>query len=228
MHAAYKYEYYDDQAVLSPRPKSFHAMLNLTDRPQAPLGSSANGKTSLRRLVSSDWDDLPSLFADAFWRVPPFAVMNEEKRYEAAQQCLERTRTGGDGPLVEESSFIASHEHFGSPCAAILITLMPDRDLATDWRAFEWVQPPGADVVERRLGRPHLTWIFVHPWLAYHGVGSQLLVSAANALTSLGYRELASTFLLGNDSTLLWHWRNGFRVLAGIGSYRRPFGDSSN
>jgi hypothetical protein len=33
---------------------------------------------------------------------------------------------------------------------------------------------------------------------------------------------LASTFLLGNESSMLWHWRNGFQLLQYPGSRRRP------
>ena len=32
--------------------------------------------------------------------------------------------------------------------------------------------------------------------------------------------ELASTFLLGNESSTLWHWRAGFRCLPYPGSMR--------
>jgi hypothetical protein len=47
-----------------------------------------------------------------------------------------------------------------------------------------------------------------------------LLAAAGNALLELGYRELLTTFMLGNESSMLWHWRNGFRLLAYPGSFR--------
>ena len=37
----------------------------------------------------------------------------------------------------------------------------------------------------------------------------------------LGYTELISSFILGNDSSMLWHWRNGFELLPYSGSRRR-------
>ena len=37
----------------------------------------------------------------------------------------------------------------------------------------------------------------------------------------LGYTELVSSFILGNDSSMLWHWRNGFELLAYSGSRRK-------
>jgi len=224
-HPAYKYEYYDKEAVLTPRPKSFHAIVDLSFAVDRPIPQRTSEKITVRRLAELDWDELASTFAGAFSRIPPFAALTKDERKKAAADCLARTRAGGDGPLIEQASFVADHERFGSACAAILVTLTPDRDLATDWRAHEWPEPPPRDAIERRLGRPHLTWIFVDPWLARHGVGSQLLAASARELTGLGYRELASTFLLGNDDTLLWHWRNGFRLLPGIGSLRRPSGD---
>jgi L-amino acid N-acyltransferase YncA len=52
-------------------------------------------------------------------------------------------------------------------------------------------------------------------------VGSALLGAATDALLALGYRELASTFLLGNDPSALWHWRNGFRLAGRPDSWRR-------
>jgi hypothetical protein len=37
----------------------------------------------------------------------------------------------------------------------------------------------------------------------------------------MGFTHLASTFLLGNDSSMLWHWRNGFQLAGYPGSRRR-------
>ncbi len=37
----------------------------------------------------------------------------------------------------------------------------------------------------------------------------------------LGYTELISSFILGNESSMLWHWRNGFELLPYSGSRRR-------
>jgi hypothetical protein len=46
------------------------------------------------------------------------------------------------------------------------------------------------------------------------------LAAAVRELLALGYTQLASTFLAGNDSSTLWHWRNGFQLLAYPGSLR--------
>jgi hypothetical protein len=39
----------------------------------------------------------------------------------------------------------------------------------------------------------------------------------------LDLKPLASTFLLGNDSSTLWHWRNGFRLQPLYSAMRRAF-----
>jgi hypothetical protein len=105
-------------------------------------------------------------------------------------------------------------------CGAILVTLIPPVDLSDAEAHCRWPEPPPPDCVERRLGLPHLTWVFVGPWHSAHGVGSALLAVAVRELLALGYHELASTFLLGNESSMLWHWRNGFRLLPHPGSWR--------
>jgi GNAT superfamily N-acetyltransferase len=209
---AFKYELFGGQAYLSPRPKHFHAVLEL---PPAP----AEGPARLRPFQVADWEGLVPLFAGAFRHVQPFGSLDDETLAEAARKCLERTRTGGDGPFVEAASFVALDEHDGRPNGAALVTLLPEGD-PCDWDSYAWRDPPPPDALERRLGRPHLTWIFVAPLARYDGLGSALLAAAADALLGLGYRRLFSTFLLGNDSSMLWHWRNGFRLLPYPGSRR--------
>jgi L-amino acid N-acyltransferase YncA len=63
--------------------------------------------------------------------------------------------------------------------------------------------------------------IFVSPFFAGKGVGTLLLSVAVRELLDQGYQQPASTFLIGNDSSMLWHWRNGFRLLPCPGSIRR-------
>jgi L-amino acid N-acyltransferase YncA len=53
------------------------------------------------------------------------------------------------------------------------------------------------------------------------GTGTALLGAAVRELLALGYSQLLSTFMLGNDSSMLWHWRSGFELLAHPGSFRR-------
>jgi GNAT superfamily N-acetyltransferase len=213
-NAAYRYDYTDGRAWLNPRPRYYHALLDL-ERP-APEGAAG---VAVRPLAEGDWGELVEVFAAAFRGQQPFAGLDDEKRHSAARGALAQTRTGGDGPWIDAASFVAEDDD-GLPIGAILVTLLPLRD-PTDWDAYHWPEPPPADCIARRLGRPHLTWVFVHPAQAGHGVGTALLAAAAEALRRLGYTELLSTFLAGNDSSMLWHWRAGFRLLTHPGSPRR-------
>jgi GNAT superfamily N-acetyltransferase len=214
-HPGYKYEYLEGQGFLSPRPKFYHALLDVerfAAAPPLPAG------LALRSVRDEDVGTLEHVFAGAFERQQPFAGLKPETRLEAARQALAKTRGGGDGPWLRQASFVAV-ENGETLVGGIFITLLPDADPA-DWDSYRWEDPP-ADCIERRLGRPHLTWIFVSPWHAGHGTGTALLVAAVDVLRGMGYRQMATTFMLGNESSMLWHWRNGFVLQAYPGSRRR-------
>ncbi len=196
-HPAYKYEYFDGRAVLTPRPHYQRALLDLAVLSRPAPTRSLPAEADIRPLHAEDWAGLPELLAAAFHHVPPFAALSEDLRLRAAAECLERTRAGDDGPVVEPACFLAEHAGRADQVdGVVLITLM----------AAGGSSPEG-------VGRPHLTWIAVHPWRLGRGLGTALLTSAATALRGLGYVELASTFLVGNERSALWHWRQGFRLL---------------
>ena len=173
----------------------------------------------VRPLRRADAAPLEEVFAAAFDRVQPFGGLTDAQRRQAAQSCLQRTFTDGDGPLIEAASFVGLDPE-SEMIGAVFITLLPDGDPCS-WDSYGWSTPPPADAIPRRLGRPHLTWIFVTPTAAGQGAGTTLLAAAVQALRRLGFRELATTFLRGNDSSMLWHWRTGFRLLAYPASRRR-------
>jgi hypothetical protein len=212
-NSAYKYEYFDGRAVLSPRPKYHHAVLDL--HPLVDVEP-----CDVRPLPAGEIVGLAELFRAAFHRTQPFAGLGDEEALAASRECLEKTATGGDGPLVEAACFQAFERHFDWPVGAILITLLP-ADVLENWRVHAWVESPPPDAVKRRLGCPHLTWVFVSPWVERRGVGTALLAESVRVLLEMGYARLASTFLLGNDSSTLWHWRNGFRLQPLFGGIRR-------
>jgi GNAT superfamily N-acetyltransferase len=209
-NAAYKYEYLQGKAYLSPRPRHYHALLDLKMPEQVE-------EKNIAPLRPDHWERLENLFAAAFRSVQPFASIDDDTWREAAHQSLERTRTGGDGPLIESACFVAT-EH-DKLQGAIIITLLPKGD-PSDMDSYEWIDPPPADCVKQRLGQPHLTWVFVSPLHRDRGTGAALLAAATRSLLASGYTELLSTFLLGNDLSVLWHWRNGFRLLPYPGSMR--------
>jgi GNAT superfamily N-acetyltransferase len=220
-NAAYKYEYFHERAWLNPRPRYYHALLDLPAwASHAQEGASRTAK--LRPVRSSDWEELAPLFSAAFERQQPFCGLGGERAIIAARKALEHTCNGGDGPWIEQASFIATEGDDGVDVGGLLTTLLPDSD-PSGWHSYHWKEPPPPDALARRMGRPHLTWIFVSPLFAGRGVGTLLLSAAVRELLALGYKELASTFLIGNDSSTLWHWRNGFRLLAYPGSWRRRF-----
>jgi ribosomal protein S18 acetylase RimI-like enzyme len=210
---AYKYEYIAGKALLTPRPRECHALLDLR---QPQEGDRANppgtdDPVRIRRLEAADWGVLDQLFAGAFHRVQPFASLNDAQRLEAARQCLRYTREGNDGPLIEPACLVAVNEEDDDLCGAILVTLMPDVDLSTSFD-LRWKEPPPADWAQRQVGRPHLTWIFISPLSREQGLGTALLAAATRALRELGYQKLASTFLVGNEASVHWHWRSGFQL----------------
>jgi GNAT superfamily N-acetyltransferase len=209
-NSAYKYEYLNQTAYLSPRPKHYHAVLELRPIETDP-------SVSVHPLKADELMRLDRLFAEAFRYVQPYGCLDDTTRLEAARHALERTRTAGDGPWIERASFVATIEE--RPVGAILITLLPDGD-PCDWDSYHWIEAPPPDCIERRQGRAHLTWVFVAPLEKCHGLGTALLAAAVRELRAMGFTQLLSTFMAGNDASILWHWRNGFQLLAHPGSYR--------
>jgi len=216
---AYKYEYFSRQAWLTPRPKTYHGLLDLAAFVRPIKEVATQEEVSVRPLDEADWPRLPPIFAAAFFRVQPFASLSDEARLEAAAKCLRETREGAEGPLVAEACRVACGSE-GDPVGAIITTLLPDGDLA-QWGPWRWQEPPPPDAIARRIGRPHLTWVFVSPWFSRQGVGMAMLDEVVESLRRLGCAELASSFLLGNESSTLWHWRAGFRLISYPGSMRR-------
>jgi ribosomal protein S18 acetylase RimI-like enzyme len=215
---AYKYEYFGERAVLTPRPKFSHVILQLRDRLAVRDEIDAQVTVRVRPLRDDDWDLLADPFSNAFFRVFPFSALDDDQRRDAGDQCLRHTRNSGDGPVIMPACFVATDDE--QPFGAILVTLWPDRDLS-DWKAGDWPEAPPSDCVQKRLGVPHLTWVFVDSIVQDYGVGTALLRAAVNGLLDMGYDRLSSTVLQGNDSSLLWHWRNGFELLENPGSRRR-------
>ena len=209
-NSAYRYEYLAGQACLNPRPKHYHALLALQKLP-------VDHDLVIRQARQRDLDHLVPLFASCFEHIQPFGSLDDGARRLASRQALQRTWQGGDGPWIQEASFVACQGRDLIGC--ILITLLPKGDPCA-WDSYHWSVPPPLNCIEQCLGRPHLTWVFVRCDHAGQGAGSCLLAVAVNQLIAMGFTELLSTFMIGNDASALWHWRNGFRLLAHPGSYR--------
>jgi GNAT superfamily N-acetyltransferase len=217
-HPAFSYEWTAGQGWVTPNPRYHHALLDLHSF--AFPAEVEVPEVRLRRLREEHWERLPGLFASAFQGVQPYAGLEQKERLAAARKSVEQTRTGGDGPLLERACFAAVSEEESEPCGAVLVTLIPMADLSDADASARWEGPPPEQCVERRLGRPHLTWVFVRPTATGQGLGTALLACAVRELLAMGFNDLATTFLSGNEQSMLWHWRNGFRLLAHPGSWR--------
>ncbi|MEX2281300.1 MAG: GNAT family N-acetyltransferase [Gemmatimonadota bacterium] len=199
-HPAYRYEYRNGHAVLTPCPAHIPVARSLTKDPlSAAPPSPAMSDLRIRQLDEGDWEGLPAIFAAAFVRTAPFDCMNSEQRMRAAQLCIARTRAGADGPLVAEASLVTYDPRADNTLlGALIVTRVP--------------QTYGSRHTARNTDRtlPHLTWIFVHPDLQRRGTGRALLEASCTQLRALGDTRLASTFLIGNINAMLWHWSEGF------------------
>ena len=236
-HPGWKWEYFGGEVVASPRPKSMQCVKTFGDGDPADAvppdlrdAETSRGDPVLTRpLEDGDWEVLPSLLNRAFARTVPFAQLTGERSAEVAAECMESVRAGRWGPLIESASRVVvgppSLRRPDDPAGpqvlgAVLVTLYRpcgDDDLLFDLRP---AKDPPADWLDENWGRPHLTWAFVDLWETRHGLGTKLLSGACVALRDLGYGELTSTFLMGNDRSAFWHWRNGFRLLSGPYSMR--------
>jgi GNAT superfamily N-acetyltransferase len=214
-HPAYKYELLEGVTYISPWPRYCHAQLRLG---HFRADASDMAKLPLRLAKAEDIEALVPILLGAFARLQPFGSLGEEKARAAAEKSLRHSFTGGDGPLVEPASFVALGD--GKIVGAILITLLPGGE-PTDWDSYGWREPAPADLWDKGNGQPHLTWIFVRRFSQGAGIGTQLLQKAVRVLKKQGYKTLWTTFQQGNDSSALWHWRNGFELLPGLMSKRR-------
>lgn len=214
-HPAYRYLYHQEQIWISPQPRFYHALIQLPAMVSRPVSGliAKQSKLTLDFLKSADWSQLISLFSRAFAQKEPLASLQDEELDRVAAKCLNQTRQGGDGLLLESASVVAYVPGLLDPVGACLITLLPDGDPRDPQNYYPEIREDGKrDPFES--GRPHLTWIFVDPALGRQGIATQMFQKSAQELVQMGYSELASTFLLGNTESMLWHWRNQFQVLA--------------
>ncbi len=214
-HSAFKYELIGGETWISPWPRHAHAELKLARfRP-------AKDDVAVLPTRNARVDDIEALlpiFRGAFGPVQPYGSLDDEALTKAGEISLQRTFTGEDGVLAEPASFVVLQDD--KVAGAILITLLPGGD-PNEWESIHWHETPPTDLWAKAEGQPHLTWIFVRRLEQGAGVGTQLLQTAVRALKKQGYKSLWTTFLIGNDASALWHWRNGFKLLPGMFSKRR-------
>lgn len=216
-HAAYRYEFRANQCLISGRPIYYHAHLDFHSLDQEGFDKLADAEELLTSIQHVDIDELCALFQASFERTVPFVHLDASERSEAARSLIERTLSGQDGPLVSDASMVLRSEKTGALTGAILVTLIQAADLS-NFTQEAWLSRPPEDALTQGWGQPHLTWIFVHPQYARQGVGQRLLSASLGVLINYGYANLVSTFLLGNNPSLLWHWKVGFRLISHVSS----------
>jgi len=213
-------EYWDGQLRISPRWRSHSFFLELWPPEECPRVEDLD-IASIRPLVADDWEKLPEVLAAAFRDAPPLGMLGDRRRVCAARDWLLSTRDGGEGPLVEPACAVAvDAEDDNKVLGALLVTLMVGRERSWYASLRAAVSPPPPDLAEGRE-QAQMSWIFVREGASGQGVGTALLAAAARTLWSSGYRELASATHRGNDASMSWHWRNGFRLLPHSDSLRR-------
>ncbi|SFJ11305.1 Acetyltransferase (GNAT) family protein [Planctomicrobium piriforme] len=218
-HPAYRFEYRRGHLQITGRPEYAHCTL-----PTSSTGENApspNGSIRILKWNEFDsrarCDELFKLFAAATARTLPYSILTPARREQAAVDLIGEALDGYDGPIIPTASQIAVDAATGNLVAAILMTLVAPGSW-TDFTDPNWAQTPPADPIASRWGQPHLTWVFVSPDRQRRGLGQQLLTNARLALETLGYPALASTFLLGDHGSMLWHWKQGFELLPGLRS----------
>jgi GNAT superfamily N-acetyltransferase len=211
-HPAYTFEYWDSQLRISPRWQS-HSMFLEIRPPETRSQADDSCIASVRPLVTGDWKVLPEVLAEAFQDTPPLGTLGWRRRVYAARDWLYATRDGSEGPLVEPACVVAvDREDNAQVLGVLVVTLMIGWTRSCYASRRLEIPPSPPDLAEDRE-QPQVSWIFVQPGASGQGVGTALLEAAMGSLWSLGYRELASATHRGNDSSMAWHWRNGFRLL---------------
>ena len=205
-HPSFKHEYWDGALHWSPRPHTCEVSLDLAAwQPPPPNEERLRPKeppVQVRRLAESDWPLLAPVFRSAFAAWPPLSQWEGPAPLRASRCLIEWTRRGRDGPLIAEACVVAyDREEDGaeSLVGAALITQRP----AGRWRR-------SAESEEAPL--PHLTWIFVSQWEQRRGIATRLLGAVVEELRAHGHGTLASTVLTAHEATMLWHWRQRFRL----------------
>ncbi len=207
---AFQYDYLRGKALITPRPRHFHGILDFSGR-QVAEPNEVGSNMHIRPMASGDFGALPDIFTDAFDGVQPLGGLTRAQRLDAARVILDKTWQGNDGPWIRQASFTALDKTKKTLLGGITITLVPGGNPAES-ACYRWEESPGNPWNKSHSGQPHLTWIFVSPMWKGVGLGSALLHAAVTALQKLGFASLWTTFLLGNDASMLWHWRNGFTL----------------
>jgi len=144
-------------------------------------------RAGMRSLLPADAPELDSAFLDAFAGAPEYATYPARRFRNTGSDYLER--------------FFGNDEGAWSP--ASLVAAVGRRIVA-------------AAFIKQRPSGPLLDCLLVRAEHQRHGWGTALVARAVTDLCQRGERELHSYALLGNQPSLAWHLRFGFRELADL------------
>ncbi len=212
-HPAYRYEYRNGELRQSGRP----ILRNCRIKTEFQAASKVDDRIEALRLSFADLKNfngqaLTTLFKQAFARSAPYFSLSPAELDQAVQDHFLSVLQAHPWPIAWSASRLLLKESSNEPVAASVVTLVPDANW-TDFTDPKWQQQAPPDALEKCWGHPHLTWIFVSPQYQRHGIGSILLSEARNEVRNLGYRNLFSTFLVGDYESMLWHWKQGFELI---------------
>ncbi|MEZ6122313.1 MAG: GNAT family N-acetyltransferase [Planctomycetaceae bacterium] len=191
-HPGYRYDYFNGTVVITPASSEHHAVLQLDSVQSDHVRNRNPIELTIQPLTSAGFDELADLFAASAGSLPAFHGLSGDQLRQASENRLRRTLSGGDGQLLVNAGFVAVDDGNEQLLGAVMIT--------SEWE-------PGVPA-----HRPHLTWIFVSPTALRRGIATTLLSSSIQSLKKDGHSMLLSTFDSGNVPSLLWHWKNGFRL----------------
>jgi len=209
-HPAYRYEFRNEEVCLTGRPILKNCRIG-TDTGTA--SSSLPHGIELLPLTSWSSSELANLFQQAFQNSAPFASLSADDRVRATDEHFLNVLRGRSWPVDWRASRGIRQPGSLDPVGASLVTRVP----SADWSDFTdpaWQTQPPENAAESGWGLPHLTWLFIPPQAQRQGFATILLNHARTFLHTQGDQELYSTILVGDHSSLLWHWKQGFQLIS--------------
>ena len=114
-HPAYKYEYLNGKAWITPRPRSVDSLLDFANwrgvRPLSEDDRLSRETIRIRPMTDDDWEPLREIFYLAFQNEEPFKSLSRRRAKLMVDACLDFTRRGGDEPLIPERVSLPNRLH---------------------------------------------------------------------------------------------------------------------